>query len=112
PRRCPALASSIWCEYSVENQHIGLSSHLGNEAGLRVCGNDRMARLGFGISGLCPRWERGCRGGSADLVPTSWPLRSESALGSVVPLALSPSQTQGQSITRGSLNQGGLPWRR
>src|SRR5438132_14390503 len=34
----------------------------------------------------CPRRrERGCRGGSADLVPTSRPLRSEQALGSVVP---------------------------
>jgi len=44
--------------------------------------------------------------GSADLVPTSWPLRSESALGSVVPFALSSSQTQGHSSTRGSLNQG------
>jgi len=43
--------------------------------------------------------------GSADLVPTSRPLRSESALGSVVPFALSSSQTQGHSITRGSLNQ-------
>ena len=28
--------------------------------------------------------------GSADLVPTSWPLRSESALGSVVPLPCPP----------------------
>jgi hypothetical protein len=43
--------------------------------------------------------------GSADLMPTSQPLRSEWALGSVVPFALSCSQTQGYSITRGSLNQ-------
>jgi hypothetical protein len=43
--------------------------------------------------------------GSADLMPTSQPLRSEWALGSVVPFALSSSQTQGHSITRGSLNQ-------
>src|SRR6266852_967748 len=26
PRRCPALASSIWLAYSVENQHIHSSS--------------------------------------------------------------------------------------
>src|SRR5712692_2447313 len=62
------------------------------------------ARLCFGISGLSRRRERGCRGSSADLVPTSWPLRSESALGSV---ALSSSQTQGHAITRGSPSQGG-----
>jgi hypothetical protein len=30
PRRCPALASSIWFVYSVENQHIYSSSNLGN----------------------------------------------------------------------------------
>jgi hypothetical protein len=47
--------------------------------------------------------------GSADLVPTSRPLRSEWALGSVAPLTLSSSQTQSHSITRGSLNQGGSP---
>jgi len=44
--------------------------------------------------------------GSADLVPTSRPLRSERALGSVVPFALSSSQTQNHTSTRGSLNQG------
>jgi hypothetical protein len=48
------------------------------------------SRLCFGISGLSRERERGCRGGSADLVPTSWPLRSESALGSVVPLPCPP----------------------
>ena len=40
---------------------------------------------------VCPcRRERGCRGGSADLMPTSWPLRSEQALGSVLPSPYPP----------------------
>jgi hypothetical protein len=34
-------------------------------------------------------------GGSADLVPTTWPLRSESALGSVVPLPCPPPKLTG-----------------
>ena len=47
--------------------------------------------------------------GWADLVPTARPLRSDSALGSVVPFALSSSQTQSHSSTRGLLNQGVMP---
>ncbi len=56
----------------------------------------------------CPRTrERGCRGVSADLVPTSRPLRSEQALGSVVPSPY-PPQTCRHINTRGLLNQGEL----
>jgi len=41
--------------------------------------------------GFVPRaGEKDVAGDSADLVPTSWPLRSESALGSVVPLPCPP----------------------
>ncbi len=56
----------------------------------------------------CPRRrERGCRGGSADLVPTSRPLRSESALGSVVPLPCPPPRLGVTVSPEVHLNQGG-----
>src|SRR6266568_1813463 len=54
----------------------------------------------------CPRRrERGCRGGSADLVPTSRPLRSEQALGSVVPSPYPPPRLAAHINTRGLLIQ-------
>ena len=48
--------------------------------------------------------------GSADLVPTSWPLRSESALGSVVPLPCPPPRLKLTLPPEVALNQGGDRW--
>jgi hypothetical protein len=44
--------------------------------------------------------------GSADLMPTSRPLRSEQALGSVVPSPYPPPRLAAHINTRGLLNQG------
>src|SRR5260370_32631351 len=75
---------------SREPTHMSLlqSWKLSQPSSLWKCADDPGSTFGFQA---CPRRrERGCRGGSADLVPTSPPLRSEWALGSVVSLPCPP----------------------
>src|SRR5258707_10685198 len=61
---------------------------LSQPSSLWKCADDQGSAVGFQA---CPRRrERGLSWSSADLMPTSRPLRSESALGSVVPLPCPP----------------------
>src|SRR5439155_26165800 len=68
-------------------------------------------KLCFGISGFSPQAGARMSWGSADLVPTSRPLRSEQALGSVVPSPILPPRLAVTLTPRGLLIQAEVSFR-
>src|SRR5438309_9377153 len=73
-------------EHGIENQHINfILQFLETSRPLSLWKAVMAPKFCFGISGFSPQAGARMSWGSADLVPTSRPLRSEQALGSVVP---------------------------